>query len=262
MFILNSLKKCNFYFQILKRINENNSLQERKLKTLQKTLIFETKNKTSEELFNEFYANYEKEKSEAEKIIQSYNNFFHGQNYLLNFLKSKIGQSAVHFQNQSSLQIISLMQDIFDEKIYGPLDDDFLKVVYECMLLNSYESNKEICFDILVKSKTDYLKGKVFETVRVAVELANSMRPIDGITSTLMLRLAVVSSDFMEEIKKFKIIENVEKIDDCKSKKDLAVLIILINALEVKNLKLLLLKQSERKPKYKISIFSGTIASG
>lgn len=108
------------------------------------------------------------------------------------------GPDATYSRKRSSLQILLLMRDLLDNEFeHISWKAEQMKAVFDIMILDTYEVNKEMAFN-LIKSVDPILlqlnnESNVLDHVKVAIELGNSIRPIDSITSAYMLKVCMSS---------------------------------------------------------------------
>jgi len=105
---------------------------------------------------------------------------------------------ATYNRRRSSLQILLLMQDL--------LPDEFKDIewekkqagrIFQCLLLDTYEPNKEMAYQI-IKSMSPALlcldsESWVQLIIEVALKLGSSIRPIDSVTAAYMLKISKLS---------------------------------------------------------------------
>ncbi|XP_031835838.1 thyroid adenoma-associated protein homolog [Nomia melanderi] len=108
------------------------------------------------------------------------------------------GPDATYCRRRSSLQILLLMRDLLDNEFqHISWTAEQTKALFDLMILDTYEVNKEMAFN-LIKSVDPILlqldnESNVLDLVTVAIELGNSIRPIDSITSAYMLKVCMLS---------------------------------------------------------------------
>lgn len=108
------------------------------------------------------------------------------------------GPDATYSRRRSSLQILLLMRDFLDNEFqHVSWKAEQIKALFDLMILDTYEMNKEMAFN-LIKSVDPILlqldnESTVLDLVTVAIELGNSIRPIDSITSAYMLKVCMLS---------------------------------------------------------------------
>lgn len=103
---------------------------------------------------------------------------------------------AVNIRTKCSLQILTLMNDLLHEELKQNLWNlKKMQEVYNCLLLDTYDINKKMAFNLLKLTNLELLidgKNEVLELINVAVDLANSVRPLDSITASYMLKIALL----------------------------------------------------------------------
>lgn len=145
--------------------------------------------------------------------------------------------SAVNARKKSSLQILCLMDEFFsiDLKVTLWKLDQF-ENLFNCLLLDTYEINKDMAFRLikssgLVNSFFDSEKASL-ELINVAVELANSIRPLDSITAAYMLKISMLLPNIQNILINFIKSDNLNCLQE---KTAFYMLLLLKNCLEVSN---------------------------
>ncbi|XP_017883798.1 thyroid adenoma-associated protein homolog [Ceratina calcarata] len=105
---------------------------------------------------------------------------------------------ATYTRRKSSLQILLSMKDILgNEYKQVTWETRQSEAVFNLMLLDTYEENKEMALKIMKSMDPCLLQlddeSYVRDIILVAMELGNSIRPIDTITSAYMLKLSMLS---------------------------------------------------------------------
>lgn len=133
--------------------------------------------------------------NEIEENIKVYNMFLIN---LRELCVNNLYPDATYHRRRSSLQILLLLQDL----LYYELKDiewkeEQAKIIFQCLLLDTYEPNKEMAYQILKRMNPTLLcldsESRVRLIIKVALELGNSMRPIDSVTSAYMLKISKFS---------------------------------------------------------------------
>lgn len=133
--------------------------------------------------------------SEQIEYVKDYTIFFKN---LREICVNNLYPDAIYHRRRSSLQILLLAQEI--------LCDDFkdiewtkeqIEVIFQCLLLDTYEPNKEMAYRLLKYTDPILLsldsKSQVQSMIKVAFELGNSIRPIDSVTAAYMLKISMLS---------------------------------------------------------------------
>ncbi|XP_046599825.1 thyroid adenoma-associated protein homolog isoform X3 [Neodiprion lecontei] len=143
--------------------------------------------------------------------------------------------TANYERRRTCLQILCHMQDILDEEILClEWDTVQAKSLFNCLLLDTYESNKEMVYKILQLVPPRFLeldnKDTVDEIIRTAVGLGNSIRPIDSATAAYMFKICTASPVIVEIVNR----HNEYLNPDCASNTDAHLLLVkfLISRLE------------------------------
>lgn len=150
-----------------------------------------------EELKNVSLTNNLPEKSKVQDCIRYYQTFV---NTLHNLCIKNLYPGAINCRRKSSLSILCLMDEFLSKDLTTSLWNLIhYKVLFDCVLLDTYELNKNMAF-LLIKSckLTDKFfdtREKIIELVNVGVQLANNVRPLDCITAAYMLRISLLSSN-------------------------------------------------------------------
>nr|XP_012149021.1 PREDICTED: thyroid adenoma-associated protein homolog [Megachile rotundata] len=105
---------------------------------------------------------------------------------------------ATYSRRKSSLQILLLMRDFLDNEFkYITWESEQAEALFKLMLLDTYESNKEMAFKLIKSINTTLLQldneNVVHDIIKVAIELGNSIKPIDSVTAAYMLKLSTLS---------------------------------------------------------------------
>lgn len=105
---------------------------------------------------------------------------------------------ATYSRRRSSLQILLLMQHLlcneFKDKKWTK---EQAEIIFQCLLLDTYEPNKEMAYQILKLINPMLLcldmEFQVQLIIKVALELGSSIRPIDSVTAVYMLKVSKLS---------------------------------------------------------------------
>ncbi|XP_017767432.1 PREDICTED: thyroid adenoma-associated protein homolog [Eufriesea mexicana] len=105
---------------------------------------------------------------------------------------------ATYNKRKCSLQILLLMKDILDDELKQVTwNAKQVEAIFDIMLLDTYEINKEMAFKLIKSVDTSLLQlndeNHVYDIIMVAIELGNSIRPIDSITAAYMLKVCLLS---------------------------------------------------------------------
>ncbi|XP_029175786.1 thyroid adenoma-associated protein isoform X2 [Nylanderia fulva] len=105
---------------------------------------------------------------------------------------------ATYSRRRSSLQILLLAQQTLCNEFKDiKWSKEQAKTIFQCLLLDTYEPNKEMAYQILklmdpVLLSLD-LESEVQLIIKVALELGSSIRPIDSVTAAYMLKVIQLS---------------------------------------------------------------------
>lgn len=105
---------------------------------------------------------------------------------------------ATYSKRKCSLQILLLMKDILDDEFkQDTWNAKQAEAIFDIMLLDTYEINKEMAFKLIKSIDTSLLQlndeNHVYDIIMVAIELGNSIRPIDSITAAYVLKVCLLS---------------------------------------------------------------------
>ncbi|CAL7943054.1 unnamed protein product [Xylocopa violacea] len=105
---------------------------------------------------------------------------------------------ATYNRRRCSLQILLLMKDLLDSEFEDVTwKAEQVEALFNLMLLDTYEGNKEMAFKLIKSVDPSLLQlgdeSRVRDIIMVAIELGNSIRPIDSITAAYMLKVSILS---------------------------------------------------------------------
>lgn len=105
---------------------------------------------------------------------------------------------ATYNRRKYSLQILLLMRDLLDNEFKQiTWKNEQIETIFNLMLLDTYEKNKEMAFNLIKSVDPNLLQlnneNHVLDIIMVAIELGNSIRPIDSITAIYMLKVSMLS---------------------------------------------------------------------
>ncbi|XP_012278910.1 thyroid adenoma-associated protein homolog isoform X2 [Orussus abietinus] len=131
--------------------------------------------------------------TELYNLINAYQEFFVS---IQDVCVKNVYPGSTHCRRKSSLQILCLLLEI--SEIYElSWCNDQVQNLFECLLLDTYESNKEMAYKILKSIDPHILQlsneTKVKEIINVAFQLGNSIRPIDTFTAAYMFKISTLS---------------------------------------------------------------------
>lgn len=143
---------------------------------------------------------------------------------------------ATYSRRQCSLQILLLMRDLLDNEFKQVIwKAEQVETIFNLMLLDTYETNKVMAFNLIKSIDPNLLQlnneGRVRDIIMVAIELGNSVRPIDTITAVYMLKVSILSPIVQ------KVLENhldlIIQFEDIKEATILQLILILLKKLKV-----------------------------
>lgn len=134
-------------------------------------------------------------KTQLQQLIQDYESFLVS---LREICVKNLYPTANYERRRSSLQILCHMQDILDrETIDLEWNANQAQSLFNCLLVDTYETNKQMIFKILEPIPPDILKlddkDVVAEIIHTAIGLGNSIRPIDSATAAYMFKICLAS---------------------------------------------------------------------
>lgn len=132
---------------------------------------------------------------QIERDLQDYVTFFVN---LRGICVDNLYPDATYDRRRSSLQILLLMQDLLHNE-FGDIEweKEQAETIFQCLLLDTYELNKEMAYQI-IKPMSPVLLGldsefRIRLIIEVALKLGNSIRPIDSATAAYMLKISKLS---------------------------------------------------------------------
>ncbi|XP_008545190.1 thyroid adenoma-associated protein homolog [Microplitis demolitor] len=193
--------------KVFKRINQSLAVFRRNVMQIEKFKSREKEATEDLELYQQREKEYVELANDSLSSIDSYRIFFINiREECLNGIR--IG--ATHTRKKNSLSILQLQQDIL-ENDFNDLSwsNEQVNKLFQCLLLDTYETNKEITFKIISKINPVTLNltnfKKVDQLLDVAINLANCIRPLDSITASYMLRVCLMSPIIDQVLKKYNI---------------------------------------------------------
>lgn len=124
---------------------------------------------------------------------------------LRNICINNLYPTASYDRRRSCLQILGHMQDILND---GTIDIEWDKnqasLLFDCLLLDTYDSNKDTIYEILKSVPPNLLKldidDWIADIIETAIGLANSIRPIDSATAAHMLKMCTWSPVVVKKV--------------------------------------------------------------
>lgn len=146
--------------------------------------------------------------------------------------------SAVNVRKQSSLQMLSLMDEFLSTDLKTSLWQlNQFQILFDCLLLDTYDINKDMSFRLIKSSglvESFFASEKsLLELINVAIELANSIRPLDSITAAFMLKISLLLPNVQSILCNF---ININNINCVQEKTSFYMVMLLKTCLEVSNL--------------------------
>ncbi|XP_035729863.1 thyroid adenoma-associated protein-like isoform X2 [Vespa mandarinia] len=174
-----------FVKKALKRIKDS-------LNVMKRTLLQQSKSKVNDSPVK--IDNYEASYKVIHEI-EVYNAFFLN---LRDLCVNNLYPDATYSRRKNSLQILCIMLEFLDHEFRDiTWNSKQAEKIFMCLLLDTYEANKEMAFKIL-KSINPIILGldaenRLCEMINVATDLGNSIRPIDSITAAYMFKICMLS---------------------------------------------------------------------
>lgn len=132
---------------------------------------------------------------QIEQDLQDYATFFVN---LRGICVGNLYPDATYDRRRSSLQILLLMQDLLRNEFEDiEWQKQQAETIFQCLLLDTYEPNKEMAYQIIKSINPELLcldsESRVRLIIKVALKLGNSVRPIDSVTAAYMLKISKLS---------------------------------------------------------------------
>lgn len=132
---------------------------------------------------------------QIERDVEDYVSFFVN---LLKICVSNLYPDATYDRRRSSLQILLLAQDLLRNEFKDvEWEKEQAETIFQCLLLDTYEPNKEMAYQIIKPMNPMLLcldsESRVQLILEVAFKLGNSVRPIDSATAAYMLKISKLS---------------------------------------------------------------------
>ena len=143
---------------------------------------------------------------------------------------------ATYNKRRCSLQILLLMRDLLDDEFKQVTwKAEQLEAIFNLMLLDTYEGNKLMAFNLIKSVDPNLLQlnneSYVDDIIMVAIELGNSIRPIDTITAACMLKVSMLSPVVHKVLKTH--LDLTTQFEDIKEATVLQLILILLKKLKV-----------------------------
>lgn len=136
-----------------------------------------------------------KTSEQIERDIKDYTIFFVN---LREICVNNLYPDATYSRRRSSLQILLLAQHLLCNEFKDiKWSKKQAETIFQCLLLDTYEPNKEMAYQILKLMDPMLLcldlESRVQLIIKVALELGSSIRPIDSATAAYMLKVSKLS---------------------------------------------------------------------
>ncbi|XP_044579181.1 thyroid adenoma-associated protein homolog [Cotesia glomerata] len=191
--------------KVFKRMSQSLAVFRRNVMQIEKFKLREKEACEDLELYQQRELEYTELAKESLNSINYYRSFFF--NVREECLSgTRIG--ATHTRKKNSLGILQLQQNILENDFNDILwNVEQVNKLFQCLLLDTYETNKEVTFQILSKIDPVTLNltnsKKVDEMLYVAINLGDCIRPLDSITASYMLRICFMSPIIKEVLKNY-----------------------------------------------------------
>ncbi|XP_063979091.1 tRNA (32-2'-O)-methyltransferase regulator THADA [Diachasmimorpha longicaudata] len=205
------IKKC------FKRMKESLAVLKRQTTQVEKIESCRHEVRDNLQLYEQLKKEYQEAATSSLTSITSYRTFF---SKIREICLNGICPGSTHTRKKNSLRILQLQEDFlspdFQESTWS---SDQAEKLLRCMLLDTYEVNKEVAFRIITNISPYLLKLDneeiVDEIINVALRLGNSIRPIDSITAGYMLKVCLLSPVIKNVLSKhLKIDADICDVDD------------------------------------------------
>ena len=177
--------------QVLRRVNGSLNVLQRQVSHEEKSLELYC---SSHKLCNGSLSLVNERICKLHIFINSYYCFLSS---LKDICLNNLHPGAVHCRKRSALLILQLMQEFSEKEITDILWNHLrIERLIQCFFNDTYETNKEVSFQIIkcIENNALNLNNEVVcELIDTALELANSMRPIDTITASYMFKMVTLS---------------------------------------------------------------------
>lgn len=179
----------------LKRAKESLAVLHRQTTQLEKIESCRDKVRDNLQLYNHLKKEYEEAAVSSLNSINYYRKFF---TKLRETCINGISPGSTHTRKKNSLRILQLEEEFLSPNFGdSPWTKDEADKLFQCLLLDTYETNKSVAYKILKNLSPHLLQlddnDKVYDIINVALRLGNSIRPIDSITAGYMLKVCLLS---------------------------------------------------------------------
>ncbi|XP_070171193.1 tRNA (32-2'-O)-methyltransferase regulator THADA isoform X4 [Polyergus mexicanus] len=184
-----------FVKKALKRLKDSLAVMQRQLIQEENMRNRHKEQNSLNETYENALALSYKTSEEIEQNITDYTIFFVN---LREICVNNLYPDATYSRRRSSLQILVLAQHLLCNEFKDiKWTKKQAETIFQCLLLDTYETNKEMAYQILMSIDTMLLcldlESQVHLIIKIALELGNSIRPIDSITATYMLKISKLS---------------------------------------------------------------------
>ncbi|XP_011879410.1 PREDICTED: thyroid adenoma-associated protein homolog isoform X2 [Vollenhovia emeryi] len=179
----------------LKRLKDSLAVMRRRLSQELKMRSRYEEQDAACEMYEDALAQSRQTSGQIERDVQDYVTFF------VNLRETCVGNlypDATYDRRRSSLQILLLAQELLcDEFKDAEWEREQAETIFQCLLLDTYEPNKEMAYRIIKPLSPVLLRldsePRVRLIIQVALKLGSSVRPIDSATAAYMLKLSKLS---------------------------------------------------------------------
>ncbi|XP_036143447.1 thyroid adenoma-associated protein isoform X3 [Monomorium pharaonis] len=184
-----------FVKKALKRLKDSLAVMRRQLSQELKMRSRYKEQDVASEMYENVFALSHQTSEQIERDIKDYVMFFIN---LRDICVSNLYPDATYTRRRSSLQILLLMQHLLCNEFQDiEWEKEQVETIFQCLLLDTYEPNKEMAYQIIKPMSPVLLhldsESQVRLIVEVALQLGNSIRPIDSVTAVYMLKISELS---------------------------------------------------------------------
>ncbi|XP_015126019.1 thyroid adenoma-associated protein homolog [Diachasma alloeum] len=178
-----------------KRMKESLAVLKRQTTQVEKIESCRHEVRDNLQLYEQLKKEYEATATRSLASIAYYRKFF---TKIREICLNGLCPGSTHTRKKNSLRILQLQEELLSPDFReSPWTPDQADKLLQCLLLDTYETNKEVSFRIITNISPCLLKldneERVDEIINVALRLGNSIRPIDSITAGYMFKVSLLS---------------------------------------------------------------------
>ncbi|XP_025991728.1 thyroid adenoma-associated protein isoform X2 [Solenopsis invicta] len=179
----------------LKRLKDSLAVMQRQLSQELKMRSHFTEQGIASEMYENTLTLSYQTSEQIEQDMKNYVMFFVN---LRQICVSNLYPDATYGRRRSSLQILLLTQDLLHNEFQDiKWEKEQAETIFQCLLLDTYEPNKEMAYQIIKPMSPALLlldlESQIRLIIEVALKLGNSIRPIDSSTAAYMLKISKLS---------------------------------------------------------------------